>query len=103
MFITTILDSTFVRAILNHCIDFRFDNIRFLSPNNTGFKYEHRPEVRSRMNTDYMVCYFIGGMLGFANFTYLFSYYGWIAIVVSRILLELMGIIYWLFYTKTYS
>ncbi|MFQ0990743.1 MFS transporter [Gilliamella apicola] len=65
--------------------------------------YQIRPEARSRMNTGYMVCYFIGGMLGSVGSTYLFSHYGWIAIVVSGTILGLMGIICWLFYTKTYS
>ena len=65
--------------------------------------YQIRPEARSRMNTGYMVCYFIGGMLGSVGSTYLFSHYGWIAIVVSGIILGLIGIICWLFYTKTYS
>ncbi|KES19484.1 MULTISPECIES: MFS transporter [Gilliamella] len=65
--------------------------------------YQIRPEARSRMNTGYMVCYFIGGMLGSVGSTYLFSHYGWIAIVLSGIILGLMGIICWLFYTKTYS
>lgn len=65
--------------------------------------YQIRPEARSRMNTGYMVCYFIGGMLGSIGSTYLFSHYGWIAILVSGTILGLMGIICWLFYTKTYS
>ena len=65
--------------------------------------YQIRPEARSRMNTGYMVCYFIGGMLGSVGSTYLFSHYGWIAIVASGTILGLMGIICWLFYTKTYS
>ncbi|MFQ1053705.1 MFS transporter [Gilliamella apicola] len=65
--------------------------------------YQIRPEARSRMNTGYMVCYFIGGMLGSVGSTYLFSHYGWIAIMVSGTILGLMGIICWLFYTKTYS
>ncbi len=65
--------------------------------------YQIRPEARSRINTGYMVCYFIGGMLGSVGSTYLFSHYGWIAIVLSGIILGLMGLICWLFYTKTYS
>ena len=65
--------------------------------------YQIRPEARSRVNTGYMVCYFIGGMLGSVGSTYLFSHYGWIAIVVSGTILGLIGIICWLFYTKTYS
>lgn len=65
--------------------------------------YQIRPEARSRMNTGYMVCYFIGGMLGSVGSTYLFSHYGWIAIIVSGTILGLIGIICWLFYTKTYS
>ena len=65
--------------------------------------YQIRPEARSRINTGYMVCYFIGGMLGSVGSTYLFSHYGWIAIIVSGTILGLIGIICWLFYTKTYS
>ena len=65
--------------------------------------YQIRPEARSRINTGYMLCYFIGGMLGSVGSTYLFSHYGWIAIVVSGTILGLIGIICWLFYTKTYS
>lgn len=65
--------------------------------------YQIRPEARSRVNTGYMVCYFIGGMLGSVGSTYLFSHYDWIAIVVSGTILGLIGIICWLFYTKTYS
>ncbi|OCG20605.1 MFS transporter [Gilliamella sp. App4-10] len=65
--------------------------------------YQIRPEARSRMNTGYMVCYFIGGMLGSAGSTYLFSHYGWIAIIIASTSLAILGIICWFFYTKTHS
>ena len=65
--------------------------------------YQIRPDARSRMNTGYMIFYFVGGMLGSIGSTYLFSHYGWIAIVISGTILGLMGIICWIFYTKTYS
>ncbi|NUF49989.1 MFS transporter [Gilliamella sp. ESL0250] len=65
--------------------------------------YQIRPEARSRMNTGYMVCYFIGGMLGSVGSTYLFSHYGWIAIIIASTSLAILGIICWLFYTKTHS
>ncbi|NUF26490.1 Predicted arabinose efflux permease, MFS family [Gilliamella bombicola] len=64
--------------------------------------YQIRPEARSRMNTGYMVCYFIGGMLGSVGSTYLFSHYGWIAIIIASTSLAILGIICWLFYTKTH-
>ncbi|OCG01339.1 transporter [Gilliamella sp. wkB112] len=65
--------------------------------------YQIRPEARSRMNTGYMVSYFIGGMLGSVTSTYLYSHYGWFAIIVSGIMLALIGIIAWSHYIKTYS
>ncbi|OCG09168.1 transporter [Gilliamella sp. wkB178] len=65
--------------------------------------YQIRPEARSRMNTGYMVSYFIGGMLGSVTSTYLYSHYGWFAIIVTGIILALIGLITWIFYTKTYT
>ncbi|OCG68754.1 transporter [Gilliamella sp. Nev5-1] len=65
--------------------------------------YQIRPEARSRMNTGYMVCYFIGGMLGSAGSTYLFSHYGWKAIIIASTSLAILGITSWLFYIKTHQ
>lgn len=63
--------------------------------------YQIRPEARSRMNTGYMVSYFIGGMLGSIASTYLYSNYGWIAIIISGTVLGLLGILCWVYYLKT--
>ena len=65
--------------------------------------YQIRPEARSRINTGYMVSYFTGGMLGSVGSTYLFSHYGWIAIVITGTILGILGLIIWYFYTKTYT
>lgn len=65
--------------------------------------YQIRPEARSRINTGYMVSYFTGGMLGSVGSTYLFSHYGWIAIVIVGTILGILGLIIWYFYTKTYT
>lgn len=63
--------------------------------------YQIRPEARSRMNTGYMVSYFIGGMLGSIASTYLYSNYGWIAIIIAGTVLGLLGLLYWLYYLKS--
>lgn len=60
--------------------------------------YQIRPDARSRMNTGYMVCYFIGGMLGSVTSTYLFSHYGWLSIAITGTLLGLLGIVSWYIY-----
>lgn len=65
--------------------------------------YQIRPESRSRMNTGYMVSYFIGGMLGSVTSTYLYSHYGWFAIIVAGTILALLGIIVWIYHIKTHS
>ncbi|WLT06249.1 MFS transporter [Gilliamella apis] len=63
--------------------------------------YQIRPEARSRMNTGYMVSYFIGGMLGSIASTYLYSNYGWIAIIISGTVLGFLGILCWVYYLRT--
>jgi predicted MFS family arabinose efflux permease len=42
--------------------------------------YALRPEARSRVNTVYMVCYFIGGALGSALGSMAWRHYGWIGV-----------------------
>ena len=63
--------------------------------------YQIRPEARSRMNTGYMVSYFIGGMLGSIASTYLYSNYGWIVIIISGTVLGFLGILCWIYYLRT--
>lgn len=63
--------------------------------------YQIRPEARSRMNTGYMVSYFIGGMLGSVGSTYLYSHYGWFAIILVGTILASLSTITWIYYTKT--
>ena len=63
--------------------------------------YQIRPEARSRMNTGYMVSYFIGGMLGSIASTYLYSNYGWLAIIITGTVLGALGLLCWLHYLKS--
>ncbi len=63
--------------------------------------YQIRPEARSRMNTGYMVSYFIGGMLGSISSTYLYSNYGWLAIIITGTVLGSLGLLCWLHYLKS--
>ena len=63
--------------------------------------YQSRPEARSRMNTGYMVSYFIGGMLGSIASTYLYSNYGWLAIIITGTVLGSLGLLCWLHYLKS--
>lgn len=63
--------------------------------------YQIRPEARSRMNTGYMVSYFIGGMLGSIASTYLYSNYGWLAIIISGTVLGSLGLLCWSHYLKS--
>lgn len=63
--------------------------------------YQIRPEARSRMNTGYMVSYFIGGMLGSIASTYLYSNYGWLAIIITGTILGSLGLLCWLHYLKS--
>lgn len=63
--------------------------------------YQIRPEARSRMNTGYMVSYFIGGMLGSIASTYLYSNYGWLAIIITGTVLGSLGLLCWLHYLKS--
>ena len=68
---------------------------------NTNAIYQIRPEARSRMNTGYMVSYFIGGMLGSIASTYLYSNYGWLAIIITGTVLGSLGLLCWLHYLKS--
>jgi len=63
--------------------------------------YQIRPEARSRMNTGYMVSYFIGGMLGSISSTYLYSNYGWLTIIITGTVLGSLGLLCWLHYLKS--
>ncbi|WP_392566223.1 MFS transporter [Utexia brackfieldae] len=62
--------------------------------------YQIRPEARSRMNSGYMVSYFIGGMIGSISSTYLFSLYGWLAIVYAGSGLAILALMIWVGYVK---
>lgn len=63
--------------------------------------YQVRPEARNRMNAGYMVSYFTGGMIGSISSTYLFSHFGWQAIVIAGVVLAVLGLLIWGYYLKT--
>lgn len=57
--------------------------------------YQLREEARSRLNSGYMVSYFIGGMLGSLSSTYLYSRYGWLMVVLAGVALALLALLCW--------
>ncbi len=65
--------------------------------------YQVRPDARSRMNSGYMVSYFIGGMLGSVSSTYLFSHFGWHAIVIAGLVLAFCALLIWFYDLKRNS
>ena len=58
--------------------------------------YALRPEARSRVNTVYMVCYFIGGALGSALGSLAWRHYGWVGVCLFGLAATaLAGLIHW--------
>jgi predicted MFS family arabinose efflux permease len=58
--------------------------------------YALRPEARSRVNTVYMVCYFIGGALGSALGSLAWRHYGWTGVCLfGMAAAALAGVNHW--------
>ena len=58
--------------------------------------YALKPEARSRVNTVFMVCYFIGGALGSAVGAITWHAFGWIGACVAGLLFALLaGWVHW--------
>jgi predicted MFS family arabinose efflux permease len=62
--------------------------------------YQGDPQMATRMNAGYMLCYFIGGMIGSLCSTYLFNHYGWLSITIAGTLLSLTAILIWVVYLR---
>ncbi len=52
-----------------------------------------RPEARNRLNTVYMVCYFLGGGLGSMLGAYAWSMWGWDGVCASGALMATVGLV----------
>jgi predicted MFS family arabinose efflux permease len=49
--------------------------------------YDALPQARSRANSAYMTCYFLGGALGSAAGTFAWNHYGWTGVCVAGLVL----------------
>ncbi|HJP63918.1 MAG TPA: MFS transporter [Mucilaginibacter sp.] len=68
---------------------------------NQSLIYALKPEARNRINTVYMVTYFIGGSVGTYLTSLAWSYYKWTGVCIVGMLLSGMAIIFHLFNQKT--
>lgn len=57
--------------------------------------YSLVPEARNRLNTVYMVSYFIGGSIGSSLGTYAWSQWHWTGVCVVGILMIMVGLVVW--------
>jgi len=48
--------------------------------------YALKPEARSRVNTVFMVCYFIGGAVGSGVGAFVWPLFGWVGVSVAGLL-----------------
>ncbi|HIA2360422.1 TPA: MFS transporter, partial [Burkholderia contaminans] len=53
--------------------------------------YALKPEARSRVNTVYMVCYFIGGALGSSAGVAAWHAFGWIGMCTTGLVFTALG------------
>jgi len=57
--------------------------------------YALKPDARSRVNTVYMVCYFIGGAAGSAVGAFVWPLFGWVGVSIAGLLFTgLAGLIH---------
>lgn len=68
---------------------------------NQSLIYSLKPEARNRINTVYMVTYFIGGSLGTYMTSFAWDYYKWSGVCVVGIFLSGIAVIFHLFNQKT--
>ncbi len=53
--------------------------------------YALKPEARSRVNTVYMVCYFIGGAVGSAVGAFVWPLFGWVGVSIAGLLFVVLA------------
>ena len=68
---------------------------------NQSLIYSLKAEARNRINTVYMVTYFIGGSLGTYITSLAWSYYKWTGVCITGILLSTIAILFHLANQKT--
>ena len=56
--------------------------VQGLQVTNQSIIYRLAPDARSRINSAYMVCYFIGGALGSAGGSWCYANHGWAGVCV---------------------
>jgi predicted MFS family arabinose efflux permease len=59
-----------------------------------------RPEARNRLNTVYMVTYFIGGALGTFLATQAWHVYDWKGVVAMGLILSIIALVAHLYFSK---
>lgn len=68
---------------------------------NQSLIFSLKPEARNRINTVYMVTYFIGGSLGTYITSFAWDYYKWTGVCIVGILLSALAVIFHLLNQKT--
>ncbi|HWT38219.1 MAG TPA: MFS transporter, partial [Paraburkholderia sp.] len=53
--------------------------------------YALKPEARSRVNTVFMVCYFIGGAAGSAVGAFVWPLFGWVGVSIAGLLFTMLA------------
>jgi len=61
---------------------------------NTSSIYRLRPEARSRLTAGYVTCYFIGGASGSLVSSWLYTHFGWPAVVTAGAVLAALTLAY---------
>jgi len=54
--------------------------------------YDALPQARSRANSAYMTCYFLGGALGSAAGTFAWNHYGWAGVCVTGLIIVALAV-----------
>lgn len=67
--------------------------LQLLHVSNQSAIFKLRPEVRNRLNSGYMTCYFTGGALGSITAASLFQHYGWTGITCAGLTLSLLALL----------
>jgi len=67
--------------------------LQLLHVSNQSAIFKLRPEVRNRLNSGYMTCYFTGGALGSLTAAGLFQHYGWTGITCAGLTLSTLALL----------
>jgi predicted MFS family arabinose efflux permease len=67
--------------------------VQGLQVTNQSIIYRLAPDARSRINSAYMVCYFIGGAIGSAGGSWCYANHGWAGVCVFGGALGLVAVV----------